>query len=141
MASNPYDQASSTIYSFKYGRVSILNGDNYPQFKSTCSAALISANCLNIVKGTEIRPKGNSASNKEDARDFDERVRKATGILYNLVVPSIQKRIKPYMLQNKPNLMWNELEKFDHFVNPLFKVIKRREFESLLFNPKKKLVR
>ena len=141
MAQNPFDPASSTVYSSKYGRVLILDGDNYPQFKDSCSAALVSANALNITLGIELRPEGNGAAARAEAKDYDERCRKATTILYNSIVPSIQKRVANHMRDNNPALIWTELAKSDHSINPLWKVSKKRIFEGLTFDPKKESIR
>jgi len=95
---------SSTTYSSKWGRVTILQGDNFPEFKSTVKPTLHHAGALNIVIGTELRltspitprpsTRASSTQPPEDITDiqqkWDERLLKGLMILYNGVSSAIQ---------------------------------------------------
>ena len=81
--------ATTTIktqyYTCKYGRVAILNDENYSLFCQTCKVALLSVNAWRIV--TKDKPK--LANNARLLPDQDQRAARAIQVMSNLVSPNI----------------------------------------------------
>lgn len=55
----PATNIENQFYTWKCGRIAILNSENYPQFRHTCKVAILSTNGWTIVTGAEPRPINN----------------------------------------------------------------------------------
>src|ERR1700759_44406 len=91
-------------YSSKYGRIAIMNGFNYTEFKHSCQLALVAANAWNIVNGTEAPPERSPAG-------WEDRRRKAIMLIGSSLEETIQGKVLPYSLEENVVGMWREIAK------------------------------
>jgi len=147
---------SSTIYSTKWGRVTILQGDNFPQFKSTVKPTLHHADALSIVMGTELRPASaivpgpstrasssqpqTSSDIADTQRKWDERLLRGLMILYNGVSSSIQLSIQTLHDNDDITGIWNELSKYDRSTDPNYCQKLQEVFWEKSFDPTKQSI-
>ena len=83
-----------TIYSCKWGNVTILNRQNYSTFAATCQYTLIIADAWGIVMGTEPAP---ANINTPDGKDWKIHQNRAIQIIYNSVSKSIHPTLTDLM--------------------------------------------
>src|SRR6266487_2131507 len=108
-------QANNESYTCKWGRVTILMGDNYPQFSQTCKAALISSNTWPIVNGTRLR-----SGNTQSLKEWDELNSRGAMIIFNSVSPNLQTTINTEMDTQDTVAMWRKLTVYDRSTDSVF---------------------
>ena len=128
--------ASSTTdyYTAKAGRIAVFNGDNYPDFRRTCQAALVIVGAWNFIDGQE---------DPTTARTADAIKRRAEGIkhIFNAVGETYQESIADQMTKQNPRLMWEEIAKYDRARNNVYVGEILKQFHALIFDPKKTTIR
>lgn len=127
-------------YTCKWGRVTILEGDNYAVFASTCRATLISAGSWSIVTGASPRP-GGSDANTIASRGWDDLNRRAISILNGSVHYSLRHRIDAFIEAEDTKGIWDELAKENRtnsvtYVGDLYKA-----FQQAKWDPKTQTIR
>lgn len=136
---------SKTHYDCKWGKIEILTGDNYPGWSTNSTMALIAADCIEIVKGTEVRPAAVAAGAGIDAagplKDWKERARRAIQILTNSIDSKLQDKVKAKAESMDPAGIWTELNKFNKTSDPVFVANQRTEFYAATFDPTKEKIR
>jgi hypothetical protein len=97
---------TTDYYTAKAGRIAIFNGDNYPDFRRTCQAALIIVSAWNFIDGQE---------DPVTARTADAVKCRAEGIklIFNSLGETYQESITEQMAAQNPRLMWEEIAKYD----------------------------
>jgi hypothetical protein len=133
------DDSSTTHYSCKWGKITILNGNNFQEFKRTAKAALIYGECWDIANGQELRPQG-AAGGAAAGRDWDARARRALLILYNSVASSIQPSLDQYQDNIDPAGMWTKLQNYDRTRDAIYLSTLRQNFYREVFSPKSETV-
>lgn len=107
--------------------------------------AFIAADCIDIVKGTELRPVAGAAlmgNNFADSlKDWKDRARKAIQILTNSIDPKLQDKVKAKAESMDPAGIWAELNKFNKTSDPVFVVNQRIKFYTTTFDPTKEKIR
>ena len=97
--SNPRDSQNVEYYNCKWGNVAIFNGENYPLWKQTCSAALIGAGGMDFITGAEaLRPNPSEAQRN--------RLSIAIVIIYSSVSEVYKSDLVPGMANHSPQQMW-----------------------------------
>jgi hypothetical protein len=123
-------QPNTETYTCKWGRVSVLTGDNYPQFSQTCKAALISSNTWPIVNAT--RPR---AGNAQSLREWDELNARGAMIIFNSVSSNLQTTINAEMDTQDTVAMWNKLTVYDRSTDSVFAGTLKAQFYAETFKP------
>ena len=119
----------------KWGKVAILNGDNYPEFQSTCTAVLAAVGVWSIIEG-EVQPQAQRA-----ADDWKARNQKAIQILSGLIQPRFLSRITPQIQAKDVPAIRRELAKLNRTNDPVFNATLREQFATEQFDPTKDSVR
>ncbi len=96
-----------TIYSCKWGNVTILNRQNYSTFAATCQYTLIVADAWGIVMGTEQAP---ADINTPEGKDWKIRRNRAIQIIYNSVSKSIRPTLTDLMDKQDTKALWEHLK-------------------------------
>ena len=122
----------------KWGKVAILDGANYPEFRDTCSAALAVVDAWSITEGTELEP---PLQPKAVHQEWKERNQKAIQIISGSVQPRFLSSITEYIRAKDVRAIWMELAKFNRSNDPVFNSSLRDGFIKELFDPKKETVR
>ena len=108
--------SNKQFYTSKYGRITILNSDNYPLQEQTCRIALVVANAWEIVNGNEQRPVAPAAR----VQEYDKRLRKAILLITSLVLLTQLNSINPFVLQSDLRGMWLKLAKGNRALGPIY---------------------
>ncbi|KAH8801432.1 hypothetical protein F5884DRAFT_757082 [Xylogone sp. PMI_703] len=138
-----------------WGRVAILNGYNYAQFRRTCRAALMGAHAWEIAIGTKLRPQlpnrpggcnvrqealdrwAIDVQRAEDAqKDWDERAELAIMILNNSINHRLQEVIEAMVQAKNVSGIWTELANHNRANDPIYQDDLVRAFNRELWNPK-----
>ena len=98
------DGSHNTIYSSRYGRITILRRiEDFSLFKSSLRAALVSASAWQIVQGVELPPAivaGRPLS--PSAIDYRERTARAIQLIINSVAPQYTSRLDAFIMNTDP---------------------------------------
>jgi hypothetical protein len=108
--------SNEQFYTSKYGRITILNGDNYPLWEQTCRIALVVANAWGIVNGTEERPVAPAAR----VQEYDERLCRAILLITSSVASTQLNYVNPFVPQSDRRGMWLELAKGNRALDPIY---------------------
>ena len=119
-------------YTCKYGRIAILNDENYSLFRQTCKVALLSANAWRIVTGDEPRP----ANNARLLPDWDQRAARAIQIMSNSVTPNILHSIDALIDATDAVGIWTELAKHNRSLDPMYQDTLVYRFTKETWDPK-----
>ncbi|KIN03549.1 hypothetical protein OIDMADRAFT_51509 [Oidiodendron maius Zn] len=122
----------------KWGRVAILDGGNYPEFKSTCTAALAVIDAWNIVDGSDPEP---PAQPRATYLEWKDRNQKAIQIISGSIQPRFLPKITPYIQAKDVPGIWIELAKFNRANDPVFNSTVREQFSTAEFDPKAETIR
>jgi hypothetical protein len=137
-----YDTTYTTMpteyNSTKWGKVAILDGANYPEFRDTCSATLAVVDAWSIVEGTELE---SPLQPKAVHQEWKERNQKAIQIISGSVQPRFLSSITEHTRVKDVRAMWTELAKFNRSNDPVFNSSLRDHFIKEQFDPKKEAVR
>jgi hypothetical protein len=123
-------------YTCKWGRVLILNGDNYTQFSQTCKAALISSNTWPIVNGTRRR-----AGNAQSLKEWDELNARGAMIIFNSVSTNLQTSLGVEMDTQNTVAMWTKLSAYDRTTDSVFAGNLKAQFYAEAFKPESESLR
>jgi hypothetical protein len=119
----------------KWGKVAILNGDNYPEFQDTCTAVLAVVDAWSIIEG-EHQPQ-----NQRAADDWKTRNQRAIQIISGSVEPRFLSKISPFVRAKDVPGIWAELAKFNRTNDPVFNSSLREGFSAESFDPLKETIR
>lgn len=119
----------------KWGRVAILNGDNYPEFQSTCTAVLAVVDAWSIIEGEE-QPQAQRA-----ADDWKARNQKAIQVISGSIESRFLSKITPFVQAKDVPGIWAELAKFNRTNDPVFNSSLRERFSAESFDPSKETIR
>ena len=126
------------FYTSKYGRIEILNFENYPQFRQSCMIALISANAWSIVQGTEPRPEpANQRAQNQAMADWEERRRTAFKIICSSITGDILDKVANLLEQEDVYNIWKELKKEDRAANPVYRKDQLEDFWKVKWDPQR----
>ena len=123
-------QANHEFYTCKWGRVSILIGDNYPWFSQTCKAALISSSTWPIVNGTKLRTR-----NAQSLREWDDLNARGAMIIFNSVSSNLQTTINTEIDTQDTVAMWRKLTVYDRSTDNIFAGNLKAQFYAERFIP------
>lgn len=137
ISTKPLEAATPEVYTSKWGRIEIFNGDNYPSFAIDCQAALVAANAWRIVRGIEVRPAGNGNA----ALDWDKRQGFAVQIIFSSTDKTYKQRISRFLDDNNPTGMWNRLQEADRSRDAIFISNVKDAFQEETFDPVQMTVR
>jgi hypothetical protein len=126
---------SNEYYVSKYGRIAILNGDNYAAFSTTCRTAIVVAGAWACVDGSEPRPGGAAG------RTWDERNRKAIQLINSSVAPYLRTQINTHILAEDAAAMWTELAREDRSTNRVHQATLFSSFNRAVWNPQSESIR
>ncbi|RFU24469.1 hypothetical protein B7463_g11868, partial [Scytalidium lignicola] len=119
-------------YHSKYGDITILNGQNYTEFKRTYKMALTVTDTIDIVLGTDQRPNGIAEGCK-----WDSRANKAIQIIVNSVTPGIQSDIATKLREKKlkeTETIWQFIKRLKTYKSRLNEGITNAEIQSRLLD-------
>lgn len=126
-------ESEETTYTCKWGKVTILNRQNYSAFASTCQYTLIVADAWDIVKEVDKAPEDKSTP---DYKDWKLRRNRAIQIIYNSVSQGIRPTLKELMDGQDVKKLWDHLEtKYSNKTNKILISIIRTTFHSEKYNP------
>jgi hypothetical protein len=125
---------TTDYYTAKAGRIAIFNGDNYPDFRRTCQAALIIVSAWNFIDGQE---------DPVTARTADAVKRRAEGIklIFNSLGETYQESITDQMAAQNPRLMWEEIAKYDRARDDGYVGEIHKQFRTTAWDPNKMTIR
>jgi hypothetical protein len=124
--------SESSIYSSKYGPITLLSRTNYTTWKSDISAVLLAANALDIVLGESLAPP-NLAS--QAGQDWSKRKGIALSLLYQSTSPEIKNTLATYLENRDVTGLWEHLATFDLSLNGVYALKLVQEFELESFKP------
>ena len=105
------------FYTSKWGKVVVLNRQNYHEFKPTATATLISADAWDIVQGTDPAP---ANLTNPAGKEWKTRRGRALQILYNSVSTGIRSSLDLYMELQDPVRLWEHLATYSNAEDKLF---------------------
>ena len=102
-------------YQSKFGTVTVLDLNNYPEFLQTIRPTLMAGGYWDIITGTRERP-----GDATEAAKWNVEAGKAIGILQSCVIPGILLTCGPYFTPLDPLGLWNHLATYDKSTNPIY---------------------
>src|SRR3954463_1463741 len=127
----------SPYYDSKYGRITVLTGDNYTAFQASCRAALVAAGAWSITQNIELRPAQGAAAQ----RDWDERNRKAIQLIFSSTIVPLQSRIADAIVAEDSLAMWAELARDNKSQNPVYLNNLNTQFQTATWDPQAQSIR
>src|SRR5579859_1819395 len=116
-------------YQSKFGKVTILDLNNYSEFLQTVRPTLMAARYWDII--TSIRKCPDDATK---AAKWNTKAGKAIGILQTSVDTHILPTCSPYLTPLNPPGLWKHLETYNKSTNPIYVNRKRQEFNAFSFD-------
>jgi hypothetical protein len=101
------DSRLNEYYNYKWGKVLIFNGDNYPQFSVSYRGALVSSQSWAIITSQERELRGVGEA------DFNKRHNFAISIIFRSVHPNYLHLLEPFLNTSDPQGMWEKLKTAD----------------------------
>ena len=123
--------SSDTEVKTKFGTITILTLNNYPEFEVTAVLALMGAGYWKIINGTKKKP-----DDATEAQKWEEDTGKAMGMLNSAVIPQIRKTFRSYMDPPDPTGLWNHLKAYDQTSNAVYVNELRNEFDNYAMDDK-----
>jgi len=123
--------SSDTEVKTKFGTITILTLNNYPEFEVTAVPALMGAGYWKIINGTRKKP-----DDATEAQKWEEDTGKAIGMLNSAVIPQIRKTFRSYMDPPNPTGLWNHLKAYDQTSNAVYVNELHKEFDNYAMDDK-----
>lgn len=124
--------STTDYYTCKWGRITILMGDNYQQFAQTCKAALIASSAWPIVNNA------NPRSNTAEWADLNTR---ASMIIFNSVSSIIQNSLAPEVDSQDTIAIWNKLKAYNRSQDRVFSGTLKSRFYTEIFSSETESIR
>ena len=129
------DSRLNEYYNYKWGKVLIFNGDNYPQFSVSYRGALVSSQSWAIITSQERELRGVGEA------DFNKRHNFAISIIFRSVHPNYLHLLEPFLNTSDPQGMWEKLKTADWGRDAIFIANIRAQFVKEYFDPANQSIR